>query len=113
FIKDAATRYRTAPAAARRRMNQALFERIEVEEDGTVVGYLAGPYRQLLDPDLVISVPATGAEDEHQSAPEAVEQAWTFDPSAWHHGVPAWLSRQRRWQQRTKKPLPSHDVRGS
>ncbi|MFL6163753.1 MAG: hypothetical protein ACJ74U_16230 [Jatrophihabitantaceae bacterium] len=95
-------------------MNQALFERIEVEEDGTVIGYLAGPDRQLLNPDLVISAPATAAEgEERQATPEPLEQAWTFDPSAWHHGVPAWLSRQRRWRQRTKKPLPSHDVRGS
>lgn len=50
FIQDAATSYRTAPARIRRRMNQALFERIMVEEDGTVIGQLAGPYRQLLDP---------------------------------------------------------------
>ena len=108
FIKDAATRYRTAPAAARRRMNQALFERIEVEEDGTVVGYLAGPYRQLLDPELVIDpAPTISGERLHESAVEPLsEQAWTFDPSAWHHGVPAWLSRHRGWQQRTKKPLP-------
>jgi len=114
FIRDAATTYRTASARIRRRMNQSLFERILVEEDGTVVGQLVGPYRQLLDPNLVIPASKLTAEPEAADEPGEPQQEVVFDPKAWSLGVPAWMFGQVAWQRkRTKKPLASGDVRGS
>ena len=113
FIQDAATTYRAAPARIRRRMNQSLFERILVEEDGTVVGHLTGPYRQLLDPDLIIP-----AGNLHETEPKVEEQAEPqqeilFDPKAWSLGVPAWLYGQAAWRRRHTKKPPTFEVRGS
>ena len=114
FLHDAATRYHTAPATSRRRMNQALFERIVIEEDGTVVGHLTGPYRQLLSPDLVVAATTklTSKEPDSPAAEPAEPQLISFDPSAWHHGVPAWLARHRSWQQHTKRPLAATAAKG-
>jgi len=93
---------------------QSLFERILVEEDGTVVGQLAGPYRQLLDPNLVIPASKLTAEPEAADEPGKPQQEVLFDPKAWSLGVPAWMFGQVAWQRRpTKKPLASGDVRGS
>lgn len=114
FIQDAATSYRTAPARIRRRMNQALFERIMIEEDGTVVGQLAGPYRQLLDPTLIIPASQQHDQPDAEDAPASPEQEALFDPKAWILGVPAWMCGQAAWQRRnTTKPPTSSDVRGS
>ncbi len=95
-------------------MNQALFERIMVEEDGTVVGHLAGPYRQLLDPTLVIPANQQQDQSDVDEEPALPQQETLFDPNAWSLGVPAWMYAQHAWQQRhTKKPPTSNDVRGS
>lgn len=95
FIQDVAATYRAAPARVRRRMNQALFEQILIEEDGTVVGQLAGPHRQLLDPGLVIPASKDPAkpepELETEDDPIEPQQEVLFDPSAWSLGVPAWM----------------------
>ncbi len=113
FVQDAATTYRTASARIRRRMNQALFERILIEEDGTVVGQLAGPYRQLLDPDPIVP-----ADKLTEAAPETEEeltepqQEALFDPSAWSLGVPTWIYGQAAWQRRHTKKPPTFDVKG-
>ena len=44
--------YRTAPAAIRRKLNQALFTQIVVEEDGELSSVLAAPFNLLLSPQV-------------------------------------------------------------
>ncbi len=59
-----------------------------------MVGELAGPYRQLLDPDLVIpGIKLPEAELEIEELTEPLQEA-LFEPRAWSLGVPAWLHGQ-------------------
>jgi hypothetical protein len=90
-----------------------IFERIIIEEDGTVVGHLTGPYRQLLSPDLVVpaTTKTTSNEPDSPDTEPAELQLIPFDPSAWHHGVPARLAQHRTWRQHTKRRQPPRRVR--
>jgi site-specific DNA recombinase len=54
--------YRRASPRQRRDLNQALFERIEVDEDQQLDGHLSEPFRTLLDPATIRVV--TGTEDD-------------------------------------------------
>lgn len=85
-------------------MNQALYERIMVEEDGTVVGQLAGPYWQLHDLTLVI--PATQQQNLSDVEESALpQQEALFGPKSRSLGVPAWMYGQYAWEQRhSQKP---------
>jgi len=72
-------------------MNQALFEYIEVGDDGDVTGTLAGPYRQLLDPTLVVAAEDVEPGRDEQSAQlpgDDAAPAVRLQPDAWHDEAP-------------------------
>jgi hypothetical protein len=45
--------YAAAPTRLRRQMNQAMFEKFYLDDDGEVTAELAGPFKVLLDPRLL------------------------------------------------------------
>ena len=65
-LRDVTATYRDAGEKARRSLNQALFEKLFVTEEGIVGADLAQPYSQLLDPDLSALV----GEQERKSVGE-------------------------------------------
>jgi hypothetical protein len=80
--------YASAPPQLRRQMNQAVFERFFVEDDGSVTGEPAGPFKVLLQPDLL----------EMESSPVGVTSlgggAKYHRSSDWSDGMPTWLARR-------------------
>jgi hypothetical protein len=64
LTKDIAAAYWNASPVERRFLNQAFFERLEMEDD--VSGSIkAEPFRTLLDPDFVAKVDQAGAPSRH------------------------------------------------
>ncbi len=64
IVDDAHATYQKAPASARRQLNQAIFERLYID-DGTVVGSdLTEPYLRLLSPDLSNALEAEAVGDK-------------------------------------------------
>ena len=65
FLTNCHNAYLAASRQIRRRLNQAVFERILVSVDGSTEAELNGPFRALLAPDLVTAGPTIGAR-RHQ-----------------------------------------------
>ena len=67
LVRDCHATYEGASAEIRRQFNQAIFEKLHVQQDGDVTHELAEPFKILLDPQLTGCL-ATGCED--RAAPE-------------------------------------------
>jgi site-specific DNA recombinase len=88
FLDDCYDAYLTAPPQVRRHMNQAVFERFLVGEDGIDEAELSGAFEILLAPDLLTTA------DVRMDAESAShdEQRRRHRNRDWHHGTPAWLT---------------------
>lgn len=92
FLTNCHKAYQDAPRQVRRRLNQAVFERFLVGEDGSTEAELTDVFSSLLAHDLVIA-------DEQ----ETVELSSRHCNRDWLSGIPAWLS--ARWN--INKPRPA------
>jgi hypothetical protein len=93
FAKQCDDVYATAPPQLRRQMNQAMFERFLVEEDGDLVGELAGPFKVLLNHRLLTDGQMTIEQTDAALRPGGVTYHRASD---WADGFPAWLASTRR-----------------
>jgi site-specific DNA recombinase len=93
FLTDCHQAYLNAPNSVRRRMNQAVFERFLVGNDGTAEAELTPTFKFLLDPELITA----------DGRPVAVEACKTHRNRDWFEGIPGWL--RDRWN--TNKPRPA------
>jgi site-specific DNA recombinase len=90
FLEDCYEAYITAPPQVRRHMNQAVFERFLVGEDGIDEAELSGAFEILLAPDLLTR---TSSQDVRGSAADAKDdQQGRHRNRDWRDGTPAWLS---------------------
>lgn len=96
--------YRNASPAVRRQMNQALFERFFITEDGVAEATLADPFRILLDPSFVVSRRRPRRTAEASKRAPALVAHWDED---WDDGVPAWL-RDSTWWEKVAVPTGRH-----
>ena len=80
--------YAAAPTQLRRQMNQAMFEKFFIDEDGEVMAELAGPFKVLLDPQLLGTQQATIESD----VAKPLSEARYHRSSEWKNGLPAWLA---------------------
>jgi site-specific DNA recombinase len=71
LITDAQATYLSSPYSVRRQLNQALFTRIRIEDDGDVEGELAEPFRMLLSPAVKALI-----QSECEAPTEPDWQAW-------------------------------------
>ena len=62
--------YRRASPSQRRDLNQALFERIEVDEEQQLDGNLSEPFRTLLDPATIRIVTGTEEDPDEKKNPD-------------------------------------------
>lgn len=88
----------------RRRLNQAVFEKFFIDEDGTVTGELAEPFNILLNPHLLVET-KDDPEDRYKATEGAqIPSDEAIDPmhrdENWRDGIPAWLA-DGRWSPRT------------
>ncbi len=103
--------YREAPEPLRRQLNQAIFKKFFVDEDGIVTADLAEPFDRLLGPNLL--------EEKEQTEETKIVELMTADqdqPKAhhnheWADGVPAWLRNSQWWEQAKDRPY-GHAVTG-
>ncbi len=93
FLANCHEAYRDAPQHVRRRLNQAVFERFLVGEDGSTEAELTDLFGALLAPDLVT------ADESHES----VEPCARHRNRDWLAGIPAWL--HAHWN--IKEPRPA------
>ena len=98
FLTSCHEAYRDAPPHVRRRLNQAVFERFLVGEDGSTEAELTDMFSALLAPDLV-------ATDEPHDTVERCDRHRNRD---WFNGIPAWLG--THWN--IKEPRPTLAVLG-
>jgi len=89
FLTDCQTAYLDAPKQERRHMNQAVFDRFLVGEDGTTDAEPTGAFGILLAPDLLIRQSSKKANRRNRLA-QAVHR-----PREWRDGLPAWLHEDR------------------
>jgi site-specific DNA recombinase len=89
FLTDAHQAYLEAGPQVRRRMNQSVFKRFLVSEDGSTEAELTPLFGLLLAPDLLTSEEKKNVEP----GPDAVEEphARVHRNCEWRGGVPAWL----------------------
>jgi site-specific DNA recombinase len=92
FLTNCYQAYLDAPRLLRRRMNQAVFERFMVSEDGSTEAELTPAFKFLLAPDLVTS-------DEHPAAAAACTRHRNKE---WFGGIPAWL--RECWNTEENRP---------
>ncbi len=89
FAKRCDRVYAAAPAQLRRQMNQAIFERFFIDDDGDVRAELAGPFKALLDPRLL----ADGQTTVQRAREGSTTPGTTYHRSSeWKNGRPAWLA---------------------
>jgi hypothetical protein len=86
FAKRCDILYEAAPEPLRRQMNQAVFEQLFVEEDGSVTAEPAGPFQVLLNPHL-LSIDGVSAGSTNPGAGVTYHRA-----SDWSGGMPSWLA---------------------
>ena len=114
LVTDCGSTYLQAGSDERRQMNQAMYRRFEVTEDGVVKAELSDTYAVLLRPDLIVE---TGAETTESPDPVADVEA-QHEPQAWCSGWPAWLRVGRWWGRisssirRGTPPAPALAFRG-
>ena len=100
FLTSCYDAYLGAPPKIRRLMNQAVFERFLVDEDGAAEAELAGMFGVLLASDLI-----TDRDDEASGDETAAAFHRDCD---WRNGVPAALeARLRPGGRSQKKPRPA------
>lgn len=103
FLSDCHAAYLAASKQARRHMNQAVFERFLVGEDGSTQAEPTGVFGVLLDPNFIIDPKATAAR---------LSPAERHRDCDWEDGTPAWLRRaaprrsRRLETSENKKPRP-------
>jgi site-specific DNA recombinase len=93
FLANCSEAYKDASQQVRRRLNQALFERFLVGEDGNTEAELTDMFSALLAPDLVTT------DESH----ETVEACGRHRDRDWLGGIPAWL--RAHWN--IKEPRPA------
>lgn len=93
FLTDCHAVYAMARPQLRRRLNQAVFERFLVGEDGSTEAELTETFSALLAPDLVTT----------EGRPETTAVQARHRSRDWLAGVPSWLG--RLWD--TKEPRPA------
>ncbi len=98
MLDDPHDAYQAATPTVRRQMNQAIFEKLFIEDIGVTDALLTEPYNILLQPDLVFDREAEASKRGQSNA-----VAFNESPSprhqheAWNHGVPTWLIDHRWW----------------
>ncbi len=106
FLTNCYEAYLSAPQRVRRQMNQAVFERFLVDEDGSTEAELTGAFGVLLAPDFVQQ---RDAPIETDAEPVGVHR--TCD---WRNGIPSALQPVwRRLRADLKKPRPTFVGLGS
>ncbi len=106
FLTNCYESYLRAPPQVRRQMNQAVFERFLINEDGASEAALAGTFGVLLAPDLIQPPDASSEPNETLSA--------IHRNSEWLDGYPATLPATRRLRGAgSNKPRPTKVGLGS
>lgn len=114
LVTDCGGTYLQAGTDERRQMNQAMYQRFEVTEEGVVRAELSETYAVLLRPDLLV---ATEAEATESVIPVTDVEA-RHEHRAWHAGWPAWLRVSHWWERiadsirRGPEPAPALALRG-
>jgi hypothetical protein len=67
--------YITAPDSVRRQLNQALFKRMEVDDEGDITAQLAEPFNTLLSPQARRLAAARTRQNTNQAS-EPYRQIW-------------------------------------
>ncbi len=111
LVTNCGLTYTQAGPDERRQLNQAMYRRFEINEDGVVRAELSETYAMLLRPDLV-----EGDDGVQRASVEAIDAEHVADD--WHEGWPAWLRAGRWWGRiveafrRETQPAPALAVRG-
>ncbi len=71
---DCQAAYREASGRLRRQFNLAFFKRLLIDDEGTVTGELAEPFKTLLGDDLRRAAAAQASEELRQAVEEALRQ---------------------------------------
>lgn len=100
FLTNCYEAYLSAPPKVRRQMNQAVFERFLISEDGALEAEPAGAFGVLLSPDLIKK---RSEVDDAASADQQLHRN-----GDWHNGFPA-----RLWGLINTKPRPTFAGLGS
>jgi hypothetical protein len=87
FATHCSEMYAVAPANQRPQMNQAVFEKFYVDEDGVLGARLSEPFDVLLDPHLLVE---TDTNPESETDPVGSIDALHRNAD-WSDGAPGWL----------------------
>jgi site-specific DNA recombinase len=105
FATDCDRSYRESPPTLRRQLNQAVFRKFIVDEDGILKADLAEPFDRLLSPNLLEE-----KEQDEESMVTArleevdIEESPRHHNDEWADGVPAWLRDSQWWNQKQDRP---------
>jgi len=111
FLRDSHQAYQEAGPKIRRRMNQAVFERFLVGEDGSTEAELTPLFSALLAPDLLTTKQKT--KRHAREVPKA--ENGIHRNVEWIGGIPAWLAKlgSQLFNPGSNKPRPAFAGLGS
>ena len=96
--------YHGAPESLRRQLNQAVFKRFFVDEEGIVTADLAEPFDRLLGPDLLEEKEPTEKAKVIELSVIDLDEPKAHDNGEWANGVPVWLRDSQWWDQAQDRP---------
>jgi len=105
MARDGSSTYAIANGITRRMMNQAMWKKLYVTDEGVIGAELAEPYVALLSVDIIEEKRVDVADDREPVRGD-------HDGAEWRDCVPAWLV-EGSWWNRVKTTKPRTCARGS